>query len=169
VHKGIKEPHLFNAATNPQRMIRNLVGILDEAELDKIRREIDANVIGLYRLAEGHFVFAKAIKSAEWRQKISRLYYAAYNARRAISLKNDGSYTTDSTDHQKVDVLPDRLDNHALYKSKLKDLRDDRNLADYNHLAKESDLLVSVFEAEKVVTDFINDAKKFLTNLGIII
>lgn len=169
MHKGIKEPHLFNAAPNALRMIRNLTGILDELELQKIRNEIDSNVIGLYRLGENHFTFAKSIKASEWRQRISRLYYAAYNIKRAIALKHDGSYTTDSSDHQKIDLLPESLNNHALYKVKLKNLRDDRNLADYSHLGQESDLLLSVFEAEKVVSDLMIDAKKFLTDNGIVL
>jgi hypothetical protein len=167
MHKGIKEPHLFNAAANPLKMIRNLTGILEDIELNKIRNEIDKNVVGLFRLGEDHFVFARTIRSSEWRQKVSRLYYAAYNVRRSVALKHDGSYTTDSSDHQKVDVLPDTLNNHALYRLKLKNLRDDRNLADYSHLAAESDLLLSVIEAEKVVSELLADAKKFLTDSGI--
>ncbi|GAB5098420.1 hypothetical protein YK56LOC_41370 [Caballeronia sp. HLA56] len=129
-------------------MIRNLTGILDESELAKIRREIDANVVGLFNLGETHFRFAVLIAATEWRQKVSRFYYAAYNMRRAVALKFDGSYTTDSSDHHKVDVIPDVLENHGLYRVKLKNLRDDRNLADYSHLANETDLLLSVAEAQ---------------------
>lgn len=125
-------------------MIKNLAGILDKPELEKIRNEINSNVIGLYRLGESHFAFAKSIKAGEWRQKISRLYYAAYNVKRAVSLKHDGSYTTDSTDHQKVDLLPETLVKHALYKVKLKNFRDDRNLADYTAISRRSATCYSV-------------------------
>ncbi|SAK85585.1 hypothetical protein [Caballeronia ptereochthonis] len=169
MHKGLKEPHLFNAASNPLKMIRNLAGILADSELDKIRKEIDANVIGLYRLGEAHFRFAAAVDEGEWRQKISRYYYAAYNVRRAVALKHDGTYSSDSSDHQKVDQIPDTLSNSALYRVKLKNLRDDRNLADYSHLANENDLLISIAEAKTVVSQLLNDAKKFLSENGITI
>ena len=103
MHKGLKEPHLFNVASNPLKVIRNLTGILLAAELDKIRAEIDANVVGLYRLGQLHFTFARAVPALEWRQRVSRLYYGAYNVRRAIMLKYDGTFSTDSSDHQKTD------------------------------------------------------------------
>jgi len=167
LHKGLKEPHLFNAASNPLKIIKNLAGILAEVELDKIRREIDVNVVALYKLGESHFLFAKAISNTEWRQKISRLYYGAYNVRRAVSLKFDGTYSTDSSDHQKIDSIPDTFNNYAVYRNKLKSLRDDRNLADYNHLAKIEDLLLSVEESERLVTDLFSDAKNYFTSSGI--
>lgn len=138
-----------------------------EAELEKIRREVDRNVIALYRLGESHFLFSKSIPNTEWRQKISRLYYGAYNVRRAILLKHDGSFTTESSDHQKVDVIPDLLDNHSLYKLKLKNLRDDRNLADYSHLAVVSDLIIGLDGAEELAGSLFTDAKAFMTSHGI--
>jgi hypothetical protein len=152
MHKGLKEPHLFNAASNPLRIIRNLSGILTAAELAKITAEIDSNAIGLYRLGESHHQFAQSLDASYWRQRVSRLYYAAYNMRRAMALKYDGSFSTDSSDHAKVDAIPDALPNAAAYRLKLKNLRDDRNLADYSHLASETDLLMSPQEYELLVS-----------------
>jgi hypothetical protein len=52
------------------------------------------------------------------------------------------------------------------HKSKFRNLRDDRNLADYSHLASETDLLISVIDAENLVTNFLTHAKKYLTQIG---
>ena len=169
MHKGLKEPHLLNAAANPHRLLRNLAGVLLGPELQKIQSEIDSNVLGLFRLGESHYRFAQAIVATEWRQRISRLYYAAYNCRRALALHYDGSFSTDSSDHQRVDDVPDGLSNVATYKVKLKNLRDDRNLGDYNHLARESDLLSTAAEYETVVGEFIRDVAAFLRARGLIL
>lgn len=164
---SLKEPHLFNAGSNPMRVIRNLSGILSEQELDKIRHEIVVNVIGLFRLGEAHFTFAQGIQSTYWRQRVSRLYYSAYNVRRAIALKHDGTFSTDSSDHKNVDVIPDSLSNAATYKARLLNLREDRNLADYNHLAVEADLLISVGDYESFAADFLRDARAYLVSRSV--
>ena len=169
MHKGLKEPHIFNAASNPLKLIRNLSGILAITELDKIRAEIDVNVVGLYRLGEVHYSFALTVPHGQWRQRISRLYYGAYNVRRAVALKHDGWFSTDAIDHQKVDSLPDALNNAATYRVQLKNLRDDRNLADYSHLARESDLLMSLNDYGVLVDSFIKDARAYLVSQGIVL
>jgi hypothetical protein len=167
MHKGLKEPHLFNAASNPLKIIRNLSGILLTTEIDKLHAEINANVIGLFKLGQAHFAFAQSVPNAEWRQRVSRLYYGAYNVRRAVALKYDGTFSTDSSDHQNVDKIPDSLNDAATYRIKLKNLREDRNLADYNHLAQETDLVVSPGEYEIMVTNFVQDAVQYLTSAGV--
>lgn len=164
---ALKEPHLFNAGSNPMKVIRNLAGILSAAELDKIRQEIVANAVGLFRLGENHYTFACGLPPAHWRQRVSRFYYGAYNIRRAVALKHDGSFSTDSSDHKNVDSIPNALANASVYKSKLTNLRDDRNLADYNHLAIETDLLIPVADCEILVTEFLRDAKAYLIAEGV--
>ena len=147
-------------------MIKNLKGVLEDVALAKIQIEIDTNVQALLNLGESHYNFAKTIDNTEWRQKISRLYYAAYNVRRAVSLRHDGSFSTDTSDHANVEKVPDDFEDYAIYRSKLKNLRDDRNLADYSHLAKDSDLLINVVDAEVLVGNYIQHAKNFLSQLG---
>jgi uncharacterized protein (UPF0332 family) len=150
-------------------MLQNLNGVLDASALAKIQAEIDRNVEELINLGESHFNFAKSINQNEWRQVISRLYYAAYNIKRAVSLRVDGSFSTDSSDHQKIGELPKDFTDVEKFSSKLKNLRDDRNLADYSHDASESDLLIPINEAGALVADFINQSFGYLRNKGMTI
>lgn len=158
--RGLKEPHVLLASGNPKKLIRNLALILSPIELRKIQEEVDRNAVSLYMLGVSHYSFAMAIGLSEWRQSISRLYYAAYNVKRAVSLTCEGLFSMDSGDHMKIDSLPDGFDNIGTYKSRLKSLRDDRNLSDYSHLAVESDLLYGVSDSRILVSDFLQDAKK---------
>lgn len=167
MHKGLKEPHVLLASSNPEKLIRNLIGILEQSALDKIRAEIDLNVKLLFQLGETHFRFATSINKSEWRQRISRLYYASYNVRRALILKYNGSYSTDIEDHKKIDDLPDEMNNASTYKSKLKNMREDRNLADYSHTADVADLLIPIDESEDLVREFIKDSKDYLNKYGV--
>lgn len=164
---AIKEPHLFNAGSNPLKLIRNLEAILSPAELDKVRQEIVSNVIGLYRLGESQCEFACGLPTTHWRQRVSRFYYGAYNVRRAVVLRHDGSFSTDSSDHKNIHNIPDKLQNSEMYKSKFGTLRDDRNLADYNHLAIESELVLSQSDCELLVKAFLSDAKIYLNSEGV--
>ena len=46
-------------------------------------------------------------------------------------------------------------------------MRDDRNLADYSHLAKEDDLLIPTTELQIIVTSLISDAKLYFLERNI--
>lgn len=164
---GLTEPHILLASGNAARMMRNLRGILDDAELAKINEAINRNAKQLFSLAKEHFDFALSVEARFWRQRISRLYYAAYNARRAINLVDSGRFSTDSSDHQSLSELPERLNKCATYKTVLKNLRDDRNLADYDHCATSDDLLLQPDEALEHVTAFMGDVTSYLTERGV--
>lgn len=166
-HKGLMEPHVLLASSNPVRLIKNLTYILSPDQIQKIEDEVNRNVSSLYFLGCSHYVFAMAVEDGEWRQVVSRLYYAAYNVKRAISLRCDGAYSTESSDHSKIEFLPSTLENADAYKLRLKNLRDDRNLADYSHSAVEEDLLHTVGSVREMVTQFISDAKKYLLANGV--
>ncbi len=163
----MKSPHLLLAASNCRRLLENLRGVVDTAACAAIEEEINRNVVGLFRLGEHHFTFAKAASRTDWRQKISRFYYGAYNVRRAVQLQTDGVYRTDVSDHKSIDEFPPHFPNSSTYKVQLVTLRDDRNLSDYSHDVSEADLILSVSDAEALVTTFVADAKKFLISRGL--
>ena len=110
----MKSSHLLNLG-NPRKVKGNLSSILDKAALDRIETEIEKNVLALLDLAKRHYNFARKQSNPNWRQKISRLYYAAYNASRAVRLYVSGHYSTDVRDHQKSEKLPDDFPNRAQY------------------------------------------------------
>ncbi|MDU8339480.1 hypothetical protein RX909_29100, partial [Pseudomonas syringae pv. actinidiae] len=97
-HNRLVEPHILLASTNPQKLIKNLSHILSPDQLQLIELEINNNVRSLYTLGEAHYEFAIKVNKKDWRQIVSRLYYAAYNFKRALSLRSDGAYSTDSAD-----------------------------------------------------------------------
>jgi hypothetical protein len=164
---ALNPPHILLATSNTRKMLENLRHVLDTDACNAIQNEIDDNVKALFALGEGHFQFAKQTQKTFWRQRISRLYYGAYNVRRAVQLHFSGDYQTDVSDHKKIGLLPDGFPNRLRYKQALVDLRDDRNEADYNHLVDESQLLLTQDDAESLVTDFIKDARNFLNNRGV--
>lgn len=167
--KGLSSPHLLLASSNPLKMIQNLNHLLAQQELAKLVVELDRNVIALFALGTIHFNFASGLDNRDWRQKISRCYYAAYNIRRAVALKHSGAFTTDSSDHKNVDQLPDGLSNRESHISNLRNLREDRNLADYSHLAVVSDLVIAPDDALTFATQFIADCRHFLVQTGVVV
>lgn len=163
----IPAPHFSNFSSNPLTVIENLQGVLAPAELQKIRDEVRRNCRGLFELGRTHYTFACALPANQWRQRISRLYYGAYNVRRAVGLEYDGSFSQDSSDHRKIEGIPDDFPSFATYNIQMKNLRDDRNLADYSHLAVETDLVRPVNEYQQIVTEFIDHARTYLVARGV--
>lgn len=168
--KGLSEPHIFLASGNHFKLVKNLSHILSDVELNKIIEEANRNAKELYDLGLSHFEFAKTIDKKFWRQKISRLYYAAYNLKRAMALVTDGSFSTDSSDHQKIDQLPQGFggEDRVAISQCLKQLRDDRNLADYSHRANENDLIYTVIYYQGFVDEFFNLVTAYLISKGVI-
>lgn len=160
--KGFSSPHLLLASANPLKMIQNLNHLLQPAELAKLTAELDKNTKGLFILGESHLAFATPLPDADWRQKISRLYYAVYNVRRAVVLRASGQFSTDSTDHNNVNQLPDGINNRESHLGKLRSLREDRNLADYSHQAVITDLVSSPADALAFANSFFFDCRSFL-------
>lgn len=167
--KGLSPPHLLLASSNALKMIQNLNHLLAQQELAKLTAELNRNVDALFALGVIHFTFASSLNNNDWRQKISRLYYAAYNIRRAVALKHSGAFSTDSSDHKNVDQLPDGMNNRESHINNLRNLREDRNLSDYSHLAIASDLVIAPDDALNFVTQFIADCRHFLLQNGLVV
>lgn len=167
--KGLSSPHLLLAAANPLKLIQNLNHLLTAQELLKLTAELNANVSALFALGLDHFNFASTLTDADWRQKISRLYYGVYNVRRAVALKHSGAFSTDSTDHKNIDQLPDGLKNRESNLNNLRSLREDRNLADYSHSAVIANLVITPDQALIFATQFIADCRDFLNQNGLTI
>lgn len=163
----MKSPHLLLAAGNCHRLHQNLSAILDATALAALETEIHLNVAGLFNLGNEHLAFARGLAKTHWRQRVSRLYYAAYNVGRSVRLANDGQYHTDVTDHKRIDNFPPLFPNKAMYATQLAVLREDRNLCDYDHTVAATDLAIAPDDAEILVVAFAGDAKTFLSSKGI--
>jgi hypothetical protein len=163
----MRSPHLLRAGANVRKLKENLVNVLDAAAISAIETEIRTNVAQLYALGRSHYYFAVRQNNRSWRQKISRLYYAAYNVSRAVRLDVNGEYSTDSSDHKRIETLPDDFPNKNSYANRLGVLRDDRNLCDYDHTAKLTDLVVSANDAAELVLQFLKDAQSYLKRRGV--
>lgn len=164
----MKEPHLLRASANPRSIKRNLGHILDPQALAAIENDIAENARGLLALAEDHLSHAGRFRKQKgWRQAISRLYYAAYNAFRAVRLYTDGHYSTDGSDHKRLNTLPSDFPERETYANRLQTLREDRNLCDYDHAATVSDLIASRQEHAALVSQFIADVKRYLSTKGL--
>lgn len=163
----MKTPHLLLAAGNSHKLRQNLTGILDAAGLALIDKEITSNVVGLFHLGELHFDFSQTLSKQHWRQRISRLYYGAYNVTRSLRFAYEGHYSQESTDHKKVAILPKDFPTTATYENKLSALRDDRNLCDYDHTAEEMDLVIPVKDADALVKQLVADARGYLNGRGV--
>lgn len=159
--------HILNASSNVRKMLENIRHLLTRTAITSIENEINQNGVQLFRLGENHFRFASHITNRYWRQKVSRLYYAIFNIRRAVLLVRDGVYNTDLTDHKNVGELPDDFPNRETYTRRFSDIRQDRNLADYSHLAARSDLAVPLQETEQLAREFVNDARRYLRARGV--
>lgn len=165
--KGLNTPNILLASSNSMKMIQNLKHLLSAKEVGKLTAEIDRNVILLHQLGHSHVSFAATIDNKFWRQKISRLYYAVYNLRRGTMLKCSGHYSTDSSDHKTVDDIPRKLDNRDSHIVNLRNLREDRNLADYSHLAKVGDLIMQPDDAMQFAKQFCEDCDSYLLGEGV--
>ncbi len=152
---------------NPRKVKENLSDILEADALNAIEIEIENNVQSLYTLALSQFRFAKKQPPIHWRQKVSRLYYAAYNGSKAVRLYVCGEYSTDVKDHKKIGNFPKDFPRRSTYSNQLSVLREDRNLADYDHASSARDLTNSTSESFDTVTDFLRDVYEYLSKKGL--
>lgn len=165
----LRSPHLLNASSNVRAMLVNLAHCIPPSAITDLEKEVARQSQLLFKLGVSHYRFASKQPTFHWRQKISRLYYGAYNCKRAVQLFTEGSFRMDSSDHQTVSKLPDGFPNRSTYEVRLRALREDRNLADYNHESKAADLAHKTADSQAMVDSFISDARKFLKSKGLIL
>lgn len=162
----VQRDGIISASKNPREMIRILSNIISDRAVKQLEKELKLQAIKLFHLGEAHFNFAKNLPDSEWRQRVSRGYYGAYNCKRALSLYMSGQYSTDASDHKKISEIPDDFPQRETRVTRLRDLREDRNTSDYDHAATEEDLLIDPKEAIEFCDSFIQDIKKYLYTNG---
>src|ERR1019366_6218890 len=165
----MKSPHLLLASGNPRKLKVELTGILPATALAAIEADIHRNVKELFRLGGSHRAFAAGAARRDWRQCTSRLYFGCYAASRALRLEVSGHFATESSDHKKIGDLPTDFPRREQFKSQLLNLREDRNLADYDHTAEEADLVIPVVDAIAIAEDFFREASNYLTTRRLIL
>lgn len=79
----------------------------------------------------------------------------------------NGEYSTEGGDHKKIETIPDDFPNKNTYANRLKVLRDDRNLCDYDHTAMLGDLILVPPDALQLVTEFLRDSRTYLVQHGV--
>jgi hypothetical protein len=159
---------VLSLGKNPREVQRHLRPIIGKKATGKIEEDVLKQVKGLFGLGKQQYRFARRLPiGKDWRQIVSRSYYAAYNVSRAVRLMVHGEYSQDVKDHQRFDQLPGDFPSAATYGNKLGLLRDDRNLCDYDHMARPTDLTISATDAIALVGTFIADSVTYLTGKGV--
>ena len=162
----VGKPSLLDLG-NARKVKNHLAAILDDDALVAIEREIEENVRQLLRLAGSHHRFAAAQPPVHWRQKVSRLYFAAYAGSRAVRLYVRGHFSREVKDHHNIGDLPNDFPLRSTYANKLVVLREDRNLSDYDHTSRAPDLAITSSDAARLVKDFLSDVKVYLRKKGL--
>lgn len=162
----ISEDHLLYL--NAARVMRCLGHVLAPAQIGKIEAEMYGHVRQLMDLSRIHLTYARRVQGrAAWRQRVSRGYYACYNASKALRLAVSGVFSSDVTDHKKVGELPDGFPEKNAWLDFLTKFRADRNLADYDHAAQARDLELAPSEYLDEARRFVGLAEQFLRARGV--
>lgn len=157
----------FLRAGNPRKIISCYNNLLGMESISALKTELDDHVKAIYALALNHFQFAERQRNTEWRQKVSRYYYACYNASKALRFHMDGNFSSDVTDHKKIGDLPDDFPNKEYFKNKIESMRTDRNSCDYDHQIAQDDLIDSPESIRNVSTDFLEEVQIYCNNRGL--
>lgn len=161
-NQAMRSPHILLLNKNVADIRRELGSILSRKSTAAFDAAVKENVIQLFSLGLHHFDFAKNLGNAHWRQIVSRSYYGAYSVSKAVRLAVYGQYSQEVKDHEKVGFLPDDFPDKNTYANRLRLLRDDRNLCDYDHTAVETDLGMSSSDTLVLVNEFVLHARTYL-------
>lgn len=154
---------------NPRRVKQTLAPILQPDALDAIEKEIAKHTSQMYKLALNHLRFAKGVAAKDWRQKVSRFYYATYLGSKAVRFYSSGEHSEEGKDHQRVGLLPDDFPNRNTFANQLAVLHEDRKTCDYDHMSGRNDLVLSLINAEELATDFLNQVRDYLATKGVVV
>ncbi|ATN34472.1 hypothetical protein ACO34A_11735 [Rhizobium sp. ACO-34A] len=157
----------FLKAGNPRKIVACYAGLLGAGLTKIVEDELEIHAKAIYALSVDHFEFAERQKSAEWRQKVSRYYYACYNASKAVRFHFDANLSTDVSDHKKIGELPNDFPNREYYKNTLDAMRTDRNSCDYDHAVTVTDLLKKPEETGKIAEEFLADVQSYCLSRGL--
>lgn len=153
--------------SNVRKVEKSLEPIIGPAATALITAEIEEHSKKMFRLALRHYRFALGCSAQQWRHKISRLYYASYNASKTIRFYVEGNFNTDVSDHKKIGNLPSGFSDRERFENQLPILRACRNDCDYNHDVLVGDLVLSPKEAQLLTRDFLKATKGFLGASGL--
>lgn len=159
----------FANLANPRKVVSALKGVVDPIAIAAIEREIGHQAQAMFNLSLKHFRIAKRLNAPDWRQKVSRSYYASYSCSKLLRYYVEGTNSKDVGDHKKVGNLPDDFPNRAFYSNKLTIMREDRNLCDYDHIAKAKDLSIGVGGTITLSRDFIHEVKVYVSGRGLVL
>ncbi len=123
-----------------------------------------------YSLARDHLSAARHLLRVRgaWRSVVSRTYYAAYNASRAVRLHVTGSVKRGAKDHKSIADLPDDFPRRRDWSAFLQDLRFDRSLSDYEPWPETyRELNRRPAQSLREVTDFLRSVREYLGGRGV--
>lgn len=158
----MKSPHILLLNKNTVELRRELAHILSKKSAAAFDADVKLNVLQLFSLGLEHLNFAGMLGPTNWRQIVSRSYYGAYSVSKSVRLAVNGQYSREVKDHEKVGDLPDDFPDKNMYANRLRLLRDDRNLCDYDHTVREADLGMSSTDARALVMGLVGHARGYL-------
>jgi len=147
---------------------RGLEGVLETPSLAAYDEAVKTTCRYHITLASDHLAAARSSKGPHWRTRVSRAYYAAYAASRAVRFYVTGGFSSEVEDHKKVAELPDDFPGLADWNDALTQMRHDRNLADYDAWPDcREKLNKPPLDTFDLASRFVQEAKRYLRARGV--
>jgi len=150
-----------------RRVLRQL-GV-DDAALSVIEAKVAEQTRSWLRLGEKHLKSVRRLRkyNEEWRSVVSRSYYAAYNASKAVRYYVHGWVSLEGDDHKRVGELPDDFPDRQRWGQFLIELRDARNQSDYDPWPNTYRTLpVKPLDAVLGADEFLSEARAYIKSRG---
>ncbi len=152
-----------SAAANVRRLHSNLANVLAQAALDSIESEINHNIAQLFALGGHTFCSPSAMGIVTGGKESQDSITGHTTFPVQVRLCVTGEYSTDPSDHKKIDNLPDDFPNKNTYANRLAILREDRNLCALRPFSEARRFAPwSVDDSAEIVESFLRDARKYL-------